>query len=89
MCGHMPKTMPLGRDLYGAFGSIACSIQCSTRGSRGYIYGLTNAPRILWLNADEKSARRGGEVHGVDKCIWIFRNKQGHVLCVWWCWGTC
>ena len=45
----------------------------------GAIYGLTNAPRIFWLDADEKLTQRGGEVHGVDKCIWIFRNRRGEV----------
>lgn len=45
----------------------------------GAIYGLTNAPRIFWLDADEKLTRLGGEVHGIDKCMWVFYNQKGDV----------
>ena len=45
----------------------------------GAIYGLTNAPRVFWLDADEKFQKLGGECHGIDKCLWIFRNRHGQV----------
>ena len=45
----------------------------------GAIYGLTNAPRVFWLDADEKLTSIGGESHGIDKCIWTFRNRKGEV----------
>ena len=45
----------------------------------GAIYGLTNAPRIFWLDTDEKLTRRGGVVHGIDKCIWVFYNSMGQI----------
>ena len=34
----------------------------------GAIYGLTNAPRIFWLDADTKLRRVGGVPHAVEKC---------------------
>lgn len=43
------------------------------------IYGLTNAPRVFWLDADEKFQKLGAECHGIDKCLWIFRNRHGEV----------
>ena len=45
----------------------------------GVIYGLTTAPREFWLDTDKKVQARGGEPHGIDKCIWIFKNKQNKV----------
>ena len=45
----------------------------------GVIYGLTNAPRTFWLDADDKLRRLGAEEHGVDKCLWLFRNKAGQI----------
>eukprot|EP00435_Cladocopium_sp_Y103_P049949 s497_g15.t1 len=45
----------------------------------GAIYGLTNAPRVFWLDADEKLQKLGAECHGIDKCMWIFRNRHGEV----------
>ena len=40
----------------------------------GNIYGLTNAPRLFWLDADQKAQAIGGVPHGVDGCIWIFKD---------------
>lgn len=45
----------------------------------GAIYGLTNAPRVFWLDADEKLTNIGGQSHGIDKCIWVFKNRHGKV----------
>ena len=45
----------------------------------GVIYGLTTAPREFWLDADGKIQNRGGEPHGIDKSVWIFRNSSGKV----------
>ena len=45
----------------------------------GAIYGLTTAPRVFWLDADNRLQLLGGECHGVDRCIWIFRNSKGRV----------
>ena len=45
----------------------------------GAIYGLTNAPRVFWLDADEKIQRIGATAHGIDKCVWTFADATGHV----------
>ena len=45
----------------------------------GAIYGLTNAPRIFWLDVDQKLRALGATPHEVDKCIWIFKDEQGVV----------
>ena len=42
----------------------------------GAFYGLTIAPRMFWLDADEKLSQRGGTVHPCEKCLWIFREEQ-------------
>ena len=46
----------------------------------GAVYGLTNAPRIFWLDVDEKMRALGGRPHDIDRCIWTFRNKEGKVI---------
>ena len=46
----------------------------------GAIYGLTNAPRVFWLDADEKIHRLGATAHGIDKCVWTFADSTGHVF---------
>ena len=45
----------------------------------GAIYGLTNAPRVFWLDADQRLQKEGGEPHGIDRCLWVFRNRHGRV----------
>ncbi len=45
----------------------------------GAIYGLTNAPRIFWLDADSKIQALGGVPHGIDRCVWTFKNREGKV----------
>ena len=45
----------------------------------GAIYGLTNAPRIFWRDADTKMRKIGGVPHALDKCIWLFFNSCGGV----------
>eukprot|EP00434_Breviolum_minutum_P028248 symbB.v1.2.024989.t1/scaffold2394.1/size82379/5 len=45
----------------------------------GAIYGLTNAPRIFWLDADNKIQALGGVPHGIDRCVWTFKNRAGTV----------
>ena len=38
----------------------------------GAFYGLTIAPRLFWLDADDKLRRRGGIVHPCERCLWVF-----------------
>ena len=38
----------------------------------GNVYGLTNAPRLFWLDTDQKLQNIGGAPHGIDRCIWVF-----------------
>lgn len=45
----------------------------------GAIYGLTNAPRIFWRDADAKMRKIGGVPHALDKCIWLFFSSSGEV----------
>ena len=45
----------------------------------GAIYGLTNAPRIFWADADTRMKRLGGKANPFDRCVWIFRNSQQRV----------
>jgi hypothetical protein len=46
----------------------------------GAIYGLTNAPRIFWLDADQKIKKIGGISNPLDRCLWIVKNPEG-VVC--------
>ena len=46
----------------------------------GAVYGLTNAPRIFWLDADSKMRALGGTPHDIDRCIWIFKDRSGKVI---------
>ena len=36
-------------------------------------------PRIFWKDTDTKNTNLGGERHGVDKGIWVFRDKEDQV----------
>ena len=45
----------------------------------GAIYGLTNAPRIFWSDADSKFKALGGVPHALDRCVWLFKDKFGSV----------
>lgn len=45
----------------------------------GAIYGLTNAPRIFWRDADAKMRKIGGVPHALDTCIWLFFSSSGEV----------
>ena len=45
----------------------------------GAIYGLTNAPRIFWKDADIKMQKIGAVPHALDKCIWLFFNRHGEM----------
>ena len=45
----------------------------------GAIYGLTNAPRIFWADADTKFKALGAQSHALDRCIWIFKDRSGTV----------
>ena len=42
----------------------------------GAVYGLTNAPRIFWLDADAKMRALGGVPHDIDRCLWIFKSRD-------------
>ena len=42
----------------------------------GAVYGLTIAPRLFWLDADEKLQLRGGLPHAAEKCLWIFKEQN-------------
>ena len=46
----------------------------------GAVYGLTNAPRIFWLDVDSKMRALGGTPHDIDRCIWIFKDRSGKVI---------
>ena len=46
----------------------------------GAVYGLTNAPRIFWMDVDSKMRALGAEPHPIDKCIWIFKDGEGKVI---------
>ncbi|CAE7214275.1 TERC [Symbiodinium sp. CCMP2592] len=47
----------------------------------GAVYGLTNAPRIFWLDVDEKMRAIGARPHDIDRCLWIFRSaKDGRII---------
>lgn len=46
----------------------------------GAIYGLTIAPRLFWLDADQKLRELGGQVHACEKCLWIFTNSSDQII---------
>ncbi|CAK9012313.1 Cytoplasmic dynein 1 heavy chain 1 [Durusdinium trenchii] len=47
----------------------------------GVIYGLTTAPRLFWLDVDNRIQKLTGEPHGIDKCLWVFKDPStGHVV---------
>ena len=46
----------------------------------GAVYGLTNAPRIFWLDVDAKIRSLGGRPRDIDRCLWIFKNRSGKVI---------
>ena len=46
----------------------------------GAVYGLTNAPRIFWLDVDAKMRSLGGRPRDIDRCLWIFKNRSGKVI---------
>ena len=45
----------------------------------GAVHGLTNAHRIFWGDADVKFRKLGAEVHALDRCIWLFRDRKGAI----------
>ena len=47
----------------------------------GAIYGLTNAPRIFWKDADQKLRQLGARSHPIDRCIWIVVNPSTGKVC--------
>ena len=47
----------------------------------GAIYGLTNAPRIFWKDADGKLQKLGGKPHPMDRCIWTFVDPKTGIVC--------
>ena len=47
----------------------------------GAIYGLTNAPRIFWKDADGKLQKLGGKHHPMDRCIWTFVDPKTGIVC--------
>ena len=46
----------------------------------GAVYGLTNAPRIFWRDADSKLQALGFTPHAIDKCVWLYKNSEGQVI---------
>ena len=46
----------------------------------GAIYGLTNAPRIFWLDADRKLKAIGAIANPLDRCMWYVKDSNG-VVC--------
>ena len=45
----------------------------------GAIYGLTNAPRLFWSDADGKLQKIGAYPNPMDRCLWYVLNKDGEV----------
>lgn len=45
----------------------------------GAIYGLTNAPRIFWLDADRKLKEIGAYSNPMDRCLWYVKDSEGNI----------